>query len=116
MARANGVEDLLPYTTKGTEERLQKRVEHGLRVKGTGVGQSVKGKLWERTMKGRLEKRTQAMLGMPKMVEEWKKVSNRLELQCCGTKLMTSTDGSRPFLEEMAEMISFGGSLSRLYS
>lgn len=75
MARANGVEELLPYTTKGTEERIQRRVEHGLRVKGTGVGQKVKGKLWERTMKGRLEKRRQAMLGMPKLVQQWKQVS-----------------------------------------
>lgn len=74
MARANGVEELLPYTTKGTEERIQKRVEHGLRVKGTGVGQKVKGKLWERTTKGRLEKRKQAMLGMPKLVQQWKQV------------------------------------------
>lgn len=75
MARANGIEELLPYTTKGTEERIQRRVKHGLRVKGTGVGQKVKGKLWERTMKGRLEKRRQAMLEMPKLVQEWKQVS-----------------------------------------
>ena len=107
MARANGVEELLPYTTKGTEVRIQRRVEHGLRVKGTGIGQKVKGKLWERTMKGRLEKRRQAMLGMPKLVQHWKQVSIHLELQCCGTALMTSTDGSRPWLEEMAEMILF---------
>ena len=74
MARANGVEELLPYTVKGTQERIMKRQEGGLRVKGTGVGQKVKGKLWERTMKGRLEKRRQAMLGMPKMVQQWKQV------------------------------------------
>ncbi|CAF9910512.1 MAG: hypothetical protein ALECFALPRED_006615 [Alectoria fallacina] len=76
MARANGVEELLPYTTKGTEERIQRRVEHGLRVKGTGVGQKVKGKLWERTMKGRLEKRRQAMLGMPELVQQWKQMGH----------------------------------------
>jgi len=74
MARANGVEELLPYTVKGTEEKIIRRQEHGLRVKGTGVGQKVKGKLWERTMKGRLEKRRQAMLGMPEMVQKWKQV------------------------------------------
>ncbi len=74
MARANGVEDLLPYTVKGTEEKIMRRQEHGLRVRGTGVGQKVKGKLWERTMKGRLEKRRQAMLGMPKLVQQWKQV------------------------------------------
>ncbi|CAF9915551.1 hypothetical protein IMSHALPRED_002638 [Imshaugia aleurites] len=88
MARANGIEDLLPYTTKGTEERLRRRMEHGLRVKGTGVGQKVKGKLWERTMKGRLEKRRQAMLGMPKLVQQWKQVSVHPELQGWGTALM----------------------------
>lgn len=77
MARANGVEELLPYTVKGTEERIMRRQEHGLRVKGTGVGQKVKGKLWERTMKGRLEKRRQAMLGMPKLVQQWKQVRTR---------------------------------------
>lgn len=74
MARANGIEELLPYTTKSTEARIQRRMEHGLRVKGTGVGQRVKGKGWERTMKGRLEKRRQAMLGMPKLVQQWKQV------------------------------------------
>ena len=110
MARANGVEELLPFTTKGTEVRIQRRVEHGLRVKGTGVGQKVKGKLWERTMKGRLEKRRQAMLGMPKLVQQWKQVSIHLELQCCGMALMTSTDGPRSWLEEMAQMILFCGS------
>ncbi|KAL6716461.1 hypothetical protein ACLMJK_006028 [Lecanora helva] len=76
MARANGVEELLPYTVKGTQERTMRRQEHGLRVKGTGVGQRVKGKLWERTMKGRLEKRRQAMLGMPKLVQDWKQTGH----------------------------------------
>ncbi|KAM0795497.1 hypothetical protein BDR22DRAFT_894191 [Usnea florida] len=76
MARDNGVEDLLPYTTKGTEVRLRKRMEHGLRVKGTGVGQKVKGKKWERTMKGRLEKRRVAMLGMPQLVQQWKQLGH----------------------------------------
>ena len=75
MARENGVEQLLPYTVKGTEERLRRRQEQGLRVKGTGVGQKVKGKIWERTMRTRLETRRQAMLGMPKLVQQWKQVS-----------------------------------------
>ncbi|MCJ1455570.1 hypothetical protein MMC28_005925 [Mycoblastus sanguinarius] len=76
MARTNGVEELLPYTIKGTEERIRRRQEHGLRVKGTGVGQKVKGKLWERTMKGKLEKRKQAMLGMPKLIQQWKQMGH----------------------------------------
>lgn len=50
MAREHGIEELLPETTKGTEYRLAHRVEHGLRVKGTGVGQKVKGHIHERHM------------------------------------------------------------------
>ncbi|KAI4167567.1 MAG: hypothetical protein LQ343_007106 [Gyalolechia ehrenbergii] len=76
LAKANGVEDLLPYTTKGSEEGRKRREEQGLRVKGTGVGQRVKGKAWERTMKSRLEKRKQAMLGMPTLVQQWKQLGH----------------------------------------
>ncbi|KAL3423748.1 hypothetical protein PVAG01_05495 [Phlyctema vagabunda] len=72
LAREHGVEELLPFTVKGTAEKLRRRAENGLRVKGTGVGQKVKGKESERTMKARLEKRRQAMLNMPKMIQEWK--------------------------------------------
>lgn len=50
LAREHGVEELLPETNKGTEFRLAQRVEHGLRVKGTGVGQKVKGHIHERHM------------------------------------------------------------------
>lgn len=50
LALENGVEELLPETNKGTEYRLAHRVEHGLRVKGTGVGQKVKGHIHERHM------------------------------------------------------------------
>lgn len=53
LARKHGVEELLPHTVKGTEERIRRRIENGLRVKGTGVGQRVKGKESERTLKGR---------------------------------------------------------------
>lgn len=74
LARAHGVEELLPFSPKATEQRTKKREEFGLRVKGTGIGQRVKGKMWERTMKGRLEKRKQAMLEMPAMIQQWKQV------------------------------------------
>ena len=50
MAREHGVEELLPFTNKGTEVRLGKRVELGLRVRGTGVGQKVKGHKHERQL------------------------------------------------------------------
>lgn len=50
IAREHHVEELLPFSAKGTEERLRKRVELGLRVKGTGVGQQVKGHKHERQL------------------------------------------------------------------
>ena len=75
MARANGVEELLPPTTKGTEARIQKKAVHGLRVRGTGVGKRVKGKKWERMMNVKLEARKQAMEKMPALIAEWKEVS-----------------------------------------
>lgn len=74
LASKHGVLDLLPYTIKHPEVRLRRRLEGGLRVKGTGVGEKVKGKSWERTLKGRLEERRQAMRGMGALVEEWKQV------------------------------------------
>ncbi|KAJ4297223.1 54S ribosomal protein L25, mitochondrial [Collariella sp. IMI 366227] len=77
MAREHGVEELLPFTPKGTETRLAKRVELGLRVKGTGVGQKVKGHKHERQLAVKMEKRRQAMLGMPELIREWKKVGKR---------------------------------------
>lgn len=53
LARQHGVEELLPFTVKGTQERIRRRAENGLRVKGTGIGQKVKGKESERTMRAR---------------------------------------------------------------
>lgn len=50
LARQNGVEELLPFTPKKTEEQLKHRVTYGLRVKGTGVDQKVKGKIHERQL------------------------------------------------------------------
>ncbi|KAI9885428.1 MAG: mRNA splicing protein prp28 [Watsoniomyces obsoletus] len=72
LARKHGVEELLPDTPKKTAERRKRREEGGLRVKGTGEGQRVKGKAWERGLVAKLEKRRQAMLDMPKLVQTWK--------------------------------------------
>ncbi|KAK4128723.1 hypothetical protein N657DRAFT_676471 [Parathielavia appendiculata] len=77
MAREHGVEELLPFTPKGTETRLRKRVELGLRVKGTGVGQKVKGHKHERQLGVKMEKRREAMLAMPELIKQWKKVGRR---------------------------------------
>ncbi|KAF2797805.1 hypothetical protein K505DRAFT_297676 [Melanomma pulvis-pyrius CBS 109.77] len=72
LASKHGVVDLLPHTIKKPGEKEKRRIERGLRVKGTGVGERVKGKKWERTLKGRLEERKQAMLNMPALIQEWK--------------------------------------------
>jgi large subunit ribosomal protein L25 len=72
LASSHGVVDLLPWTIKKPGEKERRRIDKGLQVKGTGEGQKVKGKLWERTLKGRLEMRRQAMLNMPALIQEWK--------------------------------------------
>ncbi|KAK5000956.1 hypothetical protein LTR28_012947 [Elasticomyces elasticus] len=72
LAEQHNVLPLLPPSAKHPVERQRRREEFGLRVKGTGVGQKVKGKLWERTLKGRLEARRKAMEGMGEMVKTWK--------------------------------------------
>lgn len=77
LARESGVEELLPAGPKGGEERLRHRVEHGLRVKGTGVGQSVKGHIHERHLVSKMEKRRKAMRDMPKLISEWKRVGRK---------------------------------------
>ena len=104
LARANGLEELLPFTVKGTEARIRKREEHGLRVKGTGVGQKVKGKQRERTMKGRLDKRKKAMLEMPQLIQSWKQV---IVLLCCCSKLKLTplTERSWSWMEKVSQMI-----------
>lgn len=63
---------LMPWSSKIPEEKEQKRREHGLRVQGTGEGKKVKGKMWERTLKGRLDQRQKAMEGMGEMIRQWK--------------------------------------------
>jgi large subunit ribosomal protein L25 len=63
IARGHGVEELLPYTPKKTEERLGKRVQLGLRVRGTGIGQTVKGRQHER---GLMQKYVLAVAAHPR--------------------------------------------------
>ncbi|RDA83269.1 hypothetical protein CP532_0989 [Ophiocordyceps camponoti-leonardi (nom. inval.)] len=73
MARQHGLEELLPRTAKGTEVQLARRVRLGLRVKGTGVGQKVKGHIFERTMIPKMEERRKAMLAMPRLIKNFKR-------------------------------------------
>ncbi|OAA61215.1 60S ribosomal protein [Niveomyces insectorum RCEF 264] len=77
LARDHGVADLMPPSSKSPEARLQKRVELGLRVKGTGVGQKVKGHKHERHLIAKMDERRNAMLNMPKLIREWKRVGKK---------------------------------------
>lgn len=120
-ARHHGVEELLPYSTKLSWVKTEKREAQGLRVKGTGVGQKVKGKEWERTQKGRLEKRRTAMLKMPEMIQQWKEVSNSSTL-CSGYALLVTlltlfVERAWSWMEEVAEIVllsSFEKKISKL--
>lgn len=49
-------------------------LEKGLRIKGTGIGERVKGHKWERQMKTKIDDRKKAMEEMPEMIRLWKQV------------------------------------------
>lgn len=78
LAKKHGVEDLLPPGRKSTAFKQQRLLERGLRIRGTGEGEKVKGHKWERTMGTRLEKRRQAMENMPALIREWESVRRTL--------------------------------------
>jgi large subunit ribosomal protein L25 len=103
LASQHGVVDLLPWTIKKPGEKEARRIETGLMVKGTGEGQKVKGKSWERTLKGRLEMRRQAMLNMPQMIQEWKQVRSVVESGVTWTNANRISERTRPWMEEVAE-------------
>lgn len=73
-AQRYGVESLLPPSRKSSAFKEARLLEKGLRVKGTGEGQRVKGHKWERKMPAKLEARKKAMEGMPAMIRAWKEV------------------------------------------
>ncbi|KAH8700259.1 putative 60S ribosomal protein L25 [Talaromyces proteolyticus] len=72
LAKKYGVEELLPSGRKSTIFKETRRQERGLAIKGTGIGQKVKGHKWERTMETRLEERRKAMMEMPELIRLWK--------------------------------------------
>ncbi|KAF3399448.1 54S ribosomal protein L25 [Talaromyces pinophilus] len=72
MAKKYGVEQLLPTSRKSTIFKETRLAERGLAIKGTGIGQKVKGHKWERTMETRLEERKKAMMEMPELIRQWK--------------------------------------------
>lgn len=81
IAAECGVEELLPPSRKSKEYKETRLKEVGLRVRGTGIGQKVKGHKWERTLATRLEDRRKAMLAMPSMIRLWKQVSIALSFE-----------------------------------
>lgn len=80
LAQKHGVESLLPPSRKSSVFKEARILEKGLRVRGTGEGQKVKGHKWERQMPAKLEARRKAMEGMPEMIRLWKQVSLILTL------------------------------------
>src|ERR1700760_476086 len=76
MARHYGVEELLPWSRKMLLVKKAKKDQLGVRVRGTGVGQRVKGHKWERHMISTQEKRRKAMENMSNLIDEWKSVSD----------------------------------------
>jgi large subunit ribosomal protein L25 len=103
LAVQHDVVDLLPWTIKKPGEKEARRIESGLMVKGTGEGQKVKGKSWERTLKGRLEMRRQAMLNMPQMIQEWKQVSPHVALDTHTSGTNEPPERTWSWMEEVAK-------------
>ncbi|RMZ80683.1 hypothetical protein DV738_g2725, partial [Chaetothyriales sp. CBS 135597] len=71
LAKKSGVEALLPVSRKSTEFKQQRLLLHGLRIRGTGEGQKVKGHKWERQHDDKMEERYKAIVNMPALVREW---------------------------------------------
>ncbi|KPI39726.1 54S ribosomal protein L25, mitochondrial [Cyphellophora attinorum] len=76
IARQHSVEDLLPPSRKSSMFKQARILQKGLRVRGTGEGQKVKGHIWERQMPAMLEKRKEALRQMPQLVRDWQARGN----------------------------------------
>jgi len=72
LAKQHDIEELLPPGRKSSVFKQSRLLERGLRVKGTGEGEKVKGHKWERHMGATLDKRRTAMENMPEIIREWK--------------------------------------------
>lgn len=105
MAKKYGVEQLLPTSRKSTIFKETRLAERGLAIKGTGIGQKVKGHKWERTMETRLEERKKAMMEMPELIRQWKQVSFFfIQTQAnFGDANTFYTERSRTRMEEVAQ-------------
>lgn len=108
LAKKYGVEELLPPSRKSTTYKELRRAERGLAIKGTGIGQKVKGHKWERTLGSRLEERKKAMLEMPELIREWKEVRTFIVLStffCCINDADAVVERSWSGLEEVAQAV-----------
>lgn len=107
MAKKYGVEELLPTSRKSTIFKETRLAERGLAIKGTGIGQKVKGHKWERTMETRLEERKKAMMEMPELIRQWKQVSLFFFGHKSTTQMLilSSTERSWTRMEEVAQTI-----------
>ena len=75
LAQKHGVLDLMPVSPKHPKVKEKKRLE-GVKVKGTGVGQRVKGHKWERTLGVRIIERRKAMADMPALIKQWQQAGH----------------------------------------
>lgn len=73
LARTAKVEHLMPPSRKSTAFKEERTLKRGLRVKGTGIGQEVKGHKEERSHASLMERRKKALVEMPALVREWKR-------------------------------------------
>jgi large subunit ribosomal protein L25 len=73
LAKRCSIEYLLPPGRKSTAFKQARIVQRGSRVKGTGVGQEVKGHIFERRMGEKLKRRKEALADMPRLVREWER-------------------------------------------
>lgn len=107
MAKKHGVEELLPIGRKSTIFKETRRMERGLAIKGTGIGQKVKGHKWERLMETKLEDRRKAMMEMPELIRLWKQVSLFKIFFFSVPKLTIPTERTWTRMEEVAQAVVY---------
>ena len=79
LAQTHNVLSLMPPSPKHPQIKDERKIERALIINARmreGLlpvsGKKAKGKVWERSLRGRLEERRKAMEGMPEMIRDWK--------------------------------------------
>jgi len=112
-----GVEELLPWSMKLPAVKLARREERGLRMRGTGEGERVKGHAWERGMKSKVKTRKTAMEDMAKVVREWKEVCIGYGEGVRGIDVLTRVvERAWTRVEEVAEMSGWLNGICWIYT